>query len=63
MNTGKIRSREAFPASPVCPHCGKEIEEIAARQVESILGVRYIYFCTECRKVMGMSQRKGFWMG
>jgi len=29
---------------------------------ESTLGVRYIYFCTECRKVLGVSQRKGFWM-
>jgi len=63
MRTGKITIRENYPASPVCPHCNKEILEIAARPVESTLGVRYIYFCTECRKVLGISQRKGFWMG
>ena len=59
----KIRIRENFPSAPVCPHCGKEIHEIAARQVESTLGVRYLYYCCDCRKVLGVSHRKGFWMG
>ncbi|MCL4785403.1 MAG: hypothetical protein KJ070_01215 [Verrucomicrobia bacterium] len=48
---------------PVCPHCGKEIHEIAARRVESALGVRFLYYCCDCRKVLGVSHRKGFWMG
>ena len=59
----KIRIRENFPAAPICPQCGKEIHEIAARQVESTLGVRFLYYCCECRKVLGVSHRKGFWMG
>ena len=46
MTTTRIRIREDFPAAPICPHCGKEIEEIAARRVESTLGVRFLYFCT-----------------
>jgi uncharacterized protein with PIN domain len=63
MTTTRIRIREDFSAAPICPHCGKEIEEIAARRVESTLGVRFLYFCTNCRKVLGVSHRKGFWMG
>jgi len=63
MTTNKIRIHENHPASPVCPHCGREIRELGARSVESMLGVRYLYFCVECHKVLGVSQRKGFWMG
>jgi uncharacterized protein with PIN domain len=63
VTRNRIRTREDFPAAPVCPHCEKGIQEIAARRVESTLGVRYMYYCTACRKVMGVSHRKGFWMG
>jgi hypothetical protein len=44
VTTNKITMRDDFPAEPICPHCGKEIQEIAARRVESILGVRLLYF-------------------
>lgn len=63
MTTTRVRIREDFPAAPVCPHCGKDIQELAARRVESVLGVRFVYYCTDCRKVLGVSHRKGFWMG
>ncbi len=63
MTTMRVRIREDFPAAPVCPHCGKDIQELAARRVESLLGVRFIYYCTDCRKALGVSHRKGFWMG
>jgi len=54
---------EKEDVTPVCPHCGKTLPEIWARRVQSILGKRYIYFCPDCRKVLGVSHRKGFWMG
>jgi uncharacterized protein with PIN domain len=63
VTTNRIRIREGFLAAPVCPHCEKEIQEVAARRVESTLGVRFMYYCTACRKVLGVSHRKGFWMG
>jgi len=63
VTTNRIKMRDDFPAEPICPHCGKEIQEIAARRVESMLGVRLLYYCTACRKVLGVSHRKGFWMG
>lgn len=48
---------------PKCPHCEKELENIISTQVESTFGKRYIYACPECKKVLGVSHRKGFWMG
>lgn len=49
--------------SPICPHCSTRIEKIYANEIKALLGKRYIYFCSECLKVLGISHRKGFWMG
>ena len=58
-----IRIVENDGLEPVCPYCEREIRSISLKQVESMLGVRFLYFCSECRKVLGISHRKGFWMG
>lgn len=63
MTRTTIRIQEESAMTPICPHCGKEIREIAARRVESVFGVRFLYYCCDCRKVLGVSHRKGFWMG
>jgi hypothetical protein len=54
---------ETESEKPVCPHCAKEINEIFAKRMPSTFGVRFIYFCRNCKKVLGVSHRKGFWMG
>jgi hypothetical protein len=33
------------------------------REIKSVLGKRYLYYCSACLKVLGISHRKGFWMG
>ena len=48
---------------PLCPHCGKEVHQVLCRELTSVFGKRYIYFCPLCKKVLGVSHRKGFWMG
>ena len=48
---------------PICPHCGNEISSVFVRLLESIFGKRYIYFGGSCKKVLGVTHRKGFWMG
>lgn len=48
---------------PICPHCDRDLTTIWTRGLESLLGKRYVYFCPHCRKVLGISHRKGFWMG
>ena len=49
--------------TPICPHCGETIHQVWFRQLGGLFGKRYIYFCARCRKVLGISHRKGFWMG
>ena len=58
-----IRISEDSARNPICPHCEKEIHTLQAKRIQSQLGVRYVYFCEHCRKVLGVSHPKGFWMG
>lgn len=48
---------------PVCPHCESNVREVYFRQLKASFGRRYLYYCATCRKVLGISHRKGFWMG
>ena len=58
-----IKLEERNDVLPVCPHCAQEVTTIWARRIRSLLGRRYVYFCPHCRKVLGVTHRKGFWMG
>jgi hypothetical protein len=58
-----IRINENLTQSPICPHCEVEVQTLSCQKIESTLGVRYLYYRGHCRKVLGVSQRKGFWMG
>ncbi len=49
--------------SPVCPSCSETITEIWFHEIRGFLGRRYLYFCPHCRKVLGVSHRKGLFMG
>lgn len=49
--------------SPVCPYCQQSLGGIWYQELQGVLGKRYIYFCPGCKKVLGVSHRKGFWMG
>lgn len=48
---------------PLCPHCEKPISKIKATRIRAKFGVRFLYFCDHCKKALGVSHRKGFWMG
>lgn len=54
---------ERKDASPICPHCSAPVKQVFFQQLRSRLGRRYLYFCPTCRKVLGVSHRKGLWMG
>ena len=58
-----IGSVEKTEVLPICPHCERELNTVWYQNVHGVFGKRYIYFCPECRKVLGVSHRKGFWMG
>ena len=48
---------------PVCPHCEIDLHDVAFQELSGFLGRRYVYFCPQCLKVLGISHRKGLWMG
>ncbi len=58
-----IPCQEREDLAPLCPHCGGPVESLFCRRVESLFGKRYAYFCAKCLKILGISHRKGFWMG
>jgi uncharacterized protein with PIN domain len=58
-----IESIEKNDVTPICPHCNESLNTVWYRPMKSLFGKRYIYFCSNCRKVLGISHRKGFWMG
>lgn len=58
-----LHIEERSDITPICPHCGVEVRAVWFRELRGVLGKRYLYFCADCRKVLGVSHRKGFWMG
>lgn len=58
-----MKINETKNATPLCPHCEKKISVVNAQKIKSTFGVRYVYFCDSCKKVLGVSHRKGFFMG
>ena len=58
-----IEAIENKTATPLCPHCDSPQRNIYFQEIRSTLGRRYVYFCASCQKVLGVSHRKGFWMG
>ena len=58
-----IEIEERDDVTPVCPHCNEGVRRMLYRRLAGLLGRRYVYFCAACRKVLGVSHRKGFWMG
>lgn len=58
-----IDLRQKDEVVPICPHCSNPLEEVWFRELRGFMGRRYIYFCSHCRKILGISHRKGFWMG
>ncbi|NVK22223.1 MAG: hypothetical protein HWD86_06870 [Kangiellaceae bacterium] len=58
-----LQAQERNDIQPICPHCEQPIGTLAYQEVKTTLGKRYLYFCSACRKTLGISHRKGFWMG
>jgi uncharacterized protein with PIN domain len=58
MNSLPVDERNDF--KPVCPHCGAELDRLLARQLSaSVFSRRLVYCCPKCRKVLGVTHRKG----
>ena len=49
--------------SPACPHCEREFDSLWARRMAHNLGKAYVHACPRCLRVVGVTHRKGFFMG
>ena len=49
--------------APICPHCNAKLTTVWHQELGGFFGKRYVYFCPHCKKVLGVSHRKGFFMG
>lgn len=58
-----IRLVQKDDVAPLCPYCSETVDELWFRELKGFMGRRYVYFCARCRKTLGVSHRKGFWMG
>ena len=58
-----IELQERNDVKPLCPHCSEPLNKLWFQKLNAFLGRRYVYFCARCRKTLGVSHRKGFWMG
>ena len=58
-----IELEEHQEIDPVCPHCETPIQTVWFREIRGLAGKRYVYVCKSCCKGLGMSHRRGFWMG
>lgn len=52
----KIIEKEIIHA--YCNNCSKEINLVWVCKLNSIIGLRYIYFCGECQKPLGIFHEK-----
>lgn len=55
--------KEKKDLAPICPHCSADLREIWFRELRGLIGRRFVYFCSHCRKVLGVSHRKGLLLG
>ncbi len=58
-----INLKEDKTVTPLCPHCSVPVNQLSYRELRGHMGRRFVYFCSACHKVLGVSHRKGFWMG
>lgn len=58
-----IELQQRDDVRPLCPHCSTELRTVWYQRLKGVFGKRFIYFCGTCRKALGVSHRKGFWMG
>jgi transcription elongation factor Elf1 len=50
----KILQKE--PIKIDCPHCKVETSDIWICQLDSVIGMRYAYLCSNCEKLMAVSK-------
>lgn len=48
---------------PVCPKCDEPTEGLMSVRIQSDMGKANVWCCPRCHAILGVTHRKGFWMG
>jgi hypothetical protein len=46
------------PIKIKCPHCNQETQDAWICEMDSVIGLRYAFICTNCEKLLGISSQK-----
>ena len=46
------------PIKIKCPHCMQEVEDAWICEMDSVIGLRYAYICSNCEMLLGISAHK-----
>ncbi len=46
------------PIKVKCPHCMQVIQDAWICEMNSVIGIRYAYICSNCEKLLGISSQK-----
>jgi DNA-directed RNA polymerase subunit RPC12/RpoP len=46
------------PLKIKCPHCMQKIQDAWICEMDSVIGLRYAYICSNCEKLLGISTSK-----
>lgn len=49
---------EQIEIKSTCPICNKKINELWVAKLDSVIGVRYAYICSECKNLLKLSKEK-----
>lgn len=49
---------EQIEIQTTCPICNKTISELWIAKLDSVIGIRYAYICTNCKNLIKISKEK-----
>lgn len=49
---------EQIEIKTVCPICNQTISELWVAKLDSVIGVRYAYICTNCKNLIKITKEK-----
>ncbi len=48
---------------PICPKCDQPTDGLMSVKIRSDMGKAFVWCCPRCQAILGVTHRKGFWMG
>jgi len=53
-----IKEFERIEIKTICPKCKKNVSDIWVAKLDSVIGIRYAYICSGCKKIIKITKEK-----